>query len=244
MQISLNTTRNQANGTPRLSDVNHIGSQLRVARGDAIFQAGDAADNCYYVVKGVVRLTRLLLDGRRHVADFRVSGDLLAFDSDEAYDVTAEAVTDVTLVRYRRREIDQLTRQSSKLQTELLQITRMDVLRLQNRILQLGCQTAKERLASFLVGLADRGDEEAEDGCSIELPMTRQDIGDYLGLTVETISRTLGELKRDGAIRVVNRSTILLDDVEGLRLMAEGDADDEPHEQGRRCEYQGLAAHH
>ena len=218
----------------QFADLHDLGCQLRFKAGEPIFQAGDDADHWFYVVKGVVRLSRILLDGRRHVADFRGQSDLFGFETDDVYEVTAEAVTDVVLMRYRRRDLEAAGRKSLSIQSELLELTRAHVARLQNRVLQLGCQTARERVAALLVAMANRRNGEAANGCAIELPMTRQDIGDYLGLTTETISRTLGDLKRAGTIRVVNRTQILLNDVDRLEQLADGDEDQDACETLRR----------
>lgn len=210
----------------QFADLRHLGHQLFFKAGTPIFQAGDDAEHCFYLVRGVLRLSRLLLDGRRHIADFCDEGDLVGLDAELVYEVTAESITDCVVTRFRRRELETASRNSPSLQSELLELTRSDVARLQARVLQLGCQTARERVAAFLIAMAARRGESTKRACTIELPMTRQDIGDYLGLTTETVSRSLSEFKHAGTIRIIDRTKIVLNDPERLSHLAEGDEDD------------------
>jgi CRP/FNR family transcriptional regulator len=201
-----------------LAALDQVGSVVTLKREETLFYEGDVAEHYFKVVTGAVRSCRLLPDGRRHIGDFYLPGDFIALSEVESYLFTAEAVTDVTLVRYVRRNVDQLIGQRPQLGTCLFAMVCDGLSSAQEQMLLLGRKTAQEKIASFLLMMAEREGQ----GDRVVLPMTRTDIGDYLGLTTETVSRTLTQLKNEGVITVKGIGEVNIADRETLEDMADG----------------------
>jgi CRP-like cAMP-binding protein len=200
-----------------LAALDRIGVVITLRRDEAIFFQGDTAEFYFKVVTGAVRSCTLLADGRRHIGDFLLPSDFFGLNAGETYPFTAEAITEVTLVRYARRSVDRLMGQQPQLGRSLLAILCHDLLAAQQQMLLLGRKTAVERVASFLVQMAERSGTQAR----LSLPMTRTDIGDHLGLTTETVSRTFGQLKIAGVIALEGLHEVLLMDRDALAELAE-----------------------
>jgi CRP-like cAMP-binding protein len=178
-----------------LATLDGIGAVLTLRRDEPLFRSGDAAEFYFKVLKGAVRGCRLLADGRRHIGEFFYAGDFIGLDAAEHYAFAAEAIVETTVIRYSRRKVDALIAEDPRIGQSLVEIMRAGLAEARERMLLLGHMTAMERIATFLLSLAER----RSDG-RISLPMTRTDIGDYLGLTMETVSRALSQLKGDGII--------------------------------------------
>jgi CRP/FNR family nitrogen fixation transcriptional regulator len=191
-----------------LSALDTLGTVCRFARNETIFSQGEDMRSSYKIISGAVRLCRLTADGRRQIAEFRVPGDFVGFEWVGRYALTAEAVREVVAVRYARTRVDHLVEERPDVRERMYGLLRRDLCAAQDHLITLGCQTAKERVASFLLQLAKRSD--ARDGVTIEMQLGRQDIADYLGLTLETISRTLSDLKRQGAISLPKRRQVVI----------------------------------
>jgi CRP-like cAMP-binding protein len=159
-------------------------------------------------VSGAVRLVKLMADGRRHIAGFQLPGDLFGIEWTGEYELTAEAVTEVTAVRYSRTHLERLGEERADIRRQLTERLRDDLRAAHDHLISLGCQSARERVASFLLRLARR--MGAKDGVAIEMHMGRQDIADYLGLTIETVCRTLSDLKDARVIEIPNRHQIVI----------------------------------
>ncbi len=210
---------------PRKSDhlaaLQAIGTIANFARNATIFSEGDDANYFYRVVSGAVRLCKLMGDGRRQIADFLMPEDFFGFEWLKTYSLTAEALSDVVLVRYTRSRLDRLGDARHDVQQSLMNVLSRDLWAAQNHVVMLGRQSAKERLVSFLLALVER--VGAKNGDALDMPMSRQDIADYLGLTIETVCRTISDLKRTRYIGVPNRSQITIRDIEALREIADGE---------------------
>jgi CRP/FNR family nitrogen fixation transcriptional regulator len=189
-----------------LSALDTLGSVCRFRRGDTIFGEGDELRSSYKIVSGAVRLSRITEDGRRQIVEFRTAGDFVGFEWDGRCALGAEAVRDVVAVRYMRTRVDRLVEERSDVRESLVALIRDELRSAHEHLIALGCQGAKERLANFLLQLARKA--RANDGETIEIELGRQDMADYLGLTLETISRTLSEFKRIGAIALPKRRQI------------------------------------
>jgi CRP-like cAMP-binding protein len=200
-----------------IAGLDRVGTVLTLGREQPLFFEGDPADCYFKVVKGAVRSCKLLADGRRHIGDFFLPGDFIGLDAAESYPFAAEAVTEATLVRYARRKVDALVTQEPRIAKSLVDIMRAELAAARQHMALLGHMTALERIASFLLKLADR----SVDDSRIELPMTRTDIGDYLGLTMETVSRTFSQLKNDGMIKQRSVHEIVIIDRTALEGLAE-----------------------
>ena len=185
-----------------------IGTRRSFARDEEIYAEGDGSESWYKVVSGTVRLCKLLADGRRHIAGFCFAGDCFGLDSTSEHGLSAEAVGDVVVMRYARRATERLIDETPQLARRLCDMALRDLTHAQTRMLLLGRKTAPERVASFLIELSERRDA----GRVLDLPMSRNDIADYLGLTVETVCRVLSSFRRDGTIAIPNPHRIELRD--------------------------------
>jgi len=189
-----------------LSALDTLGSVCRFQRGETIFGEGDELRPSYKVISGAVRLSRITEDGRRQIVEFRTAGDFIGFEWDGEYALSAEAVRDVVAVRYIRARVDRLIEERSDVRESLVALIREELRSAHEHLITLGCQVAKERVANFLLQLARKA--KVNDGGTLEVELGRQDMADYLGLTLETISRTLSEFKRIGAIGLPKRRQI------------------------------------
>lgn len=184
-----------------------LGSKRALRGGDTLFEQGDEARQLFEILEGVVKLAKLLPDGRRQVIGFLYPGQLIGLAHADSHAYTAEALGAVTVRRYDRRSFEAVVDHDRTLRRRLMSHVSAELKAAQDHLLLLGRKTALERVAAFLLTLAERTPE----GEAVDLPMSRQDIGDYLGLTLETVSRILGQLKAAGAIRLLTlrRLTIL-----------------------------------
>ena len=194
-----------------------IGGRRSFTRNEEIFAEGDAADCWFKVVSGTVRLCKLLADGRRHIAEFYFAGDCFGLDNMPERLFSAEAVTDVIVMRYPRRTTERLIDDSPMLARSLRDMTLRDLANAQIRMLMLGRMSAPERVATFILDMFDRRD----GGRTIELPMSRNDIADYLGLTIETVCRVMSAFKRSGAIGIPTPHSLELRDRQALAAIGE-----------------------
>jgi CRP/FNR family transcriptional regulator, nitrogen fixation regulation protein len=180
-----------------------------------IYGEGDTAKSYFMVVSGVVRICKFLSDGRRQIEAFHGPGDLFGIEIGGKYSFTAEAVCDCTVISYRQQGPETFQTQDKILLSQLLAYAMQNLARAQEHLLLLGRRSAMERVAAFLVDWA----EDTPDGAVATLAMSRQDIADYLGLTIETVSRTLSQLERDALIELSTARQIRLTDPDALRDM-------------------------
>ncbi len=191
-----------------------IGLTQHLAARDTLFWQDDVADHLYLVKEGIARTCRLSADGRRQINRIAFPGDLIAVTGTDRYPYSAEAVTPLTVIAFHRgnfnRQVDQVSC--------LRQLVRDTVLKeldaVQDQIMLLGQKTATERVAHVLALLARHMNNDPSE--PIELPLSRTDIADYLGLTVETVSRTLSRFKREGKIRMLSQRRIVVPDFDQL----------------------------
>jgi CRP/FNR family nitrogen fixation transcriptional regulator len=189
--------------TPAPEGARLIGVTLHVARDQEVFGEGEPASHVYKVVRGGVRGFRTLSDGRRQICDFYLPGDVFGIEPGSEYRITAEALTDSLLVAARRGA---LRPDDGATARDLWALAMSELRRSQDHALTLGRRSASERVASFLVEMADR----IGDGLSVDLPMSRQDMADYLGLTIETVSRALTHLQVSNLIALTGLRSVSL----------------------------------
>ena len=200
------------------------GATVKRAAGETIFFEGDDASYVYNLTSGVLRLSKLLPDGRRQIAGFLFPGDFLGITMEDEHAFTAEAITPSTLCQFSRARFDAFVDTHPHLERRLYAIAAQELAAARHQLVLLGRKTATERVASFLLMLADR-DESTLDALSaseVVLPMSRSDIADYLGLRIETVSREISSLKASRLIRLTTTHNIRLLDRARLELMAEG----------------------
>jgi CRP/FNR family transcriptional regulator len=190
-----------------------------VGAGELLFSQGDKAETVFEVLSGMVRLYKLLPDGRRQVTGFLTAGQLLGLAPEGTCVFTADTITEVSLCPYKRDAFERLIDEVPGFARRLLAVTSHELHAAQDQMVLLGRKSASEKVASFLLMLPARRDD-------IDVPMTRGDIADYLGLTVETVSRTLTRLRQDGLIALPVPTRIQLLDRKGLENLASGDIDE------------------
>ena len=193
-----------------------VSSLHRKKPGETVFSEGDDADSVYEVVRGMLRLCKILPDGRRQITGFLSAGQFLGL-------ALAEAITEVTLCRYKRAAFDRLIDVVPGFAKRVLAVASDELSAAQNQMFLLGRKAALEKVASFLLLMAQQAGED-DDG-AIGLPMTRSDIADYLGLTIENVSRTLTRLRHDRLIAPPTPDRIEIRNRHQLEELAAGEAD-------------------
>jgi len=208
-----------------LAAYKRMGWTLRLKRGQTLFHEGDPANRVFTVTCGTVKLYTLLPDGRCQVTGFMFPGDFLGISLDEEYAVSAEALEDVQLCWFPRSRFGEFVEEHPALERQLYCLAAHELAAAREQVVLLGRKTALERLATFFIQLLDHVERTgAGEGGSFDLPMGRSDIADYLGLTKETVSRVLGQLRDRRLIRLVTLDRIMVLDRAGLLRVAEGAA--------------------
>lgn len=194
--------------------------------GSAVFWEGDAAAHVFAVVEGVLRVFKILGDGRRVITGFVHAGDLLGLSLKDRYLYSAEAVTTVKLRRFARTRFQDEINQAPELRPQLFARLCDEMAAAQDQMVLLARKSAEERVASFLLITARRRAGNGEIAAAIEIPMTRLDMADYLGLTIETVSRSMTKLAARGVIAAGGRHAIAIRKP-GLLVQLAGEGEDE-----------------
>jgi CRP/FNR family transcriptional regulator len=189
------------------------------AAGQTFVSEGDAADDFFNVTSGTARLFKSLPDGRRQITGFAGRGHFLGLAVSHGYSFSAEAMEPVTYCRFSRRRLRLVFDDFPAFEKRLLDIAMNELVIAQEQMLLLGRKTARERVASFLIAWGEPGAPCVPRSPTLHLPMTRTDIADYLGLTIETVSRTLTRLKLDRLIGIPSNSEIII--LDRARLAAQ-----------------------
>jgi CRP/FNR family transcriptional regulator len=193
--------------------------------GKTLFSEGDSADALYHLTDGTMRLVRLLGDGRRQIMGFAFAGDILGLGVRDGFSSSAEAVDDARLCRFPVKDLNRLFRAFPEMERRLLDAARERLAADQDQMLLLGRKAPMEKLASFLLDAAARARLAGRPDNPIVLAMSRGDIADFLGLTVETVSRSFSRLKADKVIALPEPTLVRLVDRERLEELAAGDND-------------------
>lgn len=178
--------------------------------GHSVFWEGDLASDAFMIGEGLLRLYRILPDGRRAITGFAFPGDVLGLAFHDRYLYTAEAVTDVRLRRFPRRRLHALAMDCPFLHNDILRSIAGELGAAQDQMVLLGQKSAEERVASFLLMNARRVGNGHAAPVSFDLPMTRLDMADYLGLTIETVCRAVTKLKQAGLVSMEGRHKVFL----------------------------------
>jgi len=181
-----------------------MGAPMRFARNTEIYGEEDPAEYLYQVVSGAVRTYRVLDDGRRQISAFYLPGDIFGVEAGDTHMSSAEAVCDAQVLVAKRSAVMARAEHERDLSRQLWTLTVRELQRIQEHSLLL-IKSAEERVAGFLLEMAGR----SPAGAAIDLPMCRQDIADYLGLTIETVSRTFTQLVQSGNIALEKSRRIL-----------------------------------
>lgn len=181
-------------GCPLVDAFERLGGPSSFRRNEALYRQDDPADRFYRILSGVVRTSRLTSDGRRQVGDFYYPGDIFGLETGPERRFGAEALTDCEVQVVRRAAVRTFAGQAA-VDRAILEATQLEMERLQDHVMLLGRKGALERVAIFLMSLASR-----EADLEIDLPMGRQDMADYLGLTIETVSRAITHLQGEAIL--------------------------------------------
>jgi CRP/FNR family nitrogen fixation transcriptional regulator len=204
-----------------LESLEPLAARIQCARGEEIYKEDSPVDYWYRVISGVARRFSARADGRRQIVDLLLPGDVFGFGASGKHHFAVEAAIDGTVVaRYPRSRLDALAESDARIARELRDAACEAMSRLHVLILNLGRTTAEEKVGHFLLKIAERLAGGPAD--MVVLPISREDIADYLALSVETVSRSLTQLKRRGVIRLIGTRQIRIID---RRALAKGDED-------------------
>lgn len=196
----------------RLAEVAHV---MHIDPGRTFIHEGDAADYFFNITDGNARIYKLLADGRRQIIGFASAGHFLGLAVSATYAFGAEAIDKVRLCRFSRWQLRQLLDDFPAMEQRLLEVAANELVVAQEQMLLLGRKTARERVASFL--MTRTVDPLSSGQLRLALPMSRNDIADYLGLTIETVSRTLSLFRHQRLIEVKGHSEVVVLDLAKLR---------------------------
>jgi CRP/FNR family transcriptional regulator len=192
-----------------LRELQRLATAVYFRSGATIFSEGEPAANVFGLSQGVVRLYKLLPDGRRQVLAFALPGDFLGMPLAERNNFSADAIGEVALCRFSRDELTAFIQSSPNIMRRLIEFAILQLDMAQDQLLLLGNGSAEEKVAIFLVSWRNRLARLSAFSETVPLPMRRQDIADFLGLKLETVSRTLAKLEQKNVIRVVPKGVFL-----------------------------------
>ena len=194
-----------------LEAMGKLSRTLCFAAREPLFLQGAVSNSVYNVTSGMVRLSKLLPDGRRQVVGFALPGDFLGLSESDVNEFSADALNATTACQFSRKAFARLLAEKPHLLQRLLSVASYELSLAQEQIVILGCRTAEEKVAAFLAGMLKRVSRIDGSTVHIQLPMTRLDIADFVGLTIETVSRVFSKLAREKAIVIVPDGVRILD---------------------------------
>ncbi|MBN9043190.1 MAG: nitrogen fixation protein FixK [Rhizobiales bacterium 62-47] len=194
---------------------NLVATEFTYNREEEIYGEDEPAEYVYQVLSGAVRTYKLLSDGRRQIGAFHLPGDVFGLEIGPNHRLTAEAILDTSVRLIKRHSLEQAATTDVDVARKLWSMTASDLQHAENHMLLLGRKTAMERVAAFLLEM----DRRLSAAAMMALPMCRRDIGDYLGLTLETVSRALSELHDRGILELSGARQIILRNRQHLRSM-------------------------
>ncbi len=206
----------------QLQYLNTHSSRREVQAGAELLADAETVSHYSNILSGVVKLTKILADGRQQIVGLQFAPDFLGRPFRKASELNAEAATTVQVCSFPTNVIEHMIEESPVLKDRLLQQALNELDEARVWMVTLGRKTAAEKVASFLYLIATHIDPtvDAEDGISFELPLTRADIADFLGLTIETVSRQITKLRKDGVIEVENNRLVTVPDLKRLAKRA------------------------
>ncbi|NOG72504.1 Crp/Fnr family transcriptional regulator [Roseicella sp. DB1501] len=205
-----------------LDEISAESQQVVMPAHSTIFREGDAAGKVFTLIEGFAKLSRLLPDGKQQVVGFRFAGDVIGYTTLAAYPFDAELLTEARICRLERRQLDALLQRYPKLERRMLDLCVQELTATQEQLVTVGRRSAEARVAAFLLSLVEAGRRRGAVPQVLEMPMTRADIADFLGLTLETVSRSLTAFRKRGWIREPMHHRVELLDPEAISALAEG----------------------
>lgn len=201
----VHTARSTEYAKGLLTSIELMGATVPFGRNEEIYGEGESAEYAYKVLRGAVRVYKVLNDGRRQISAFYLPGDIFGLEPGDEHAFSADAITDSSILVVKRTAVAALTARDVTSAQQLWALTARELQYMQDHVVLL-VKSARERIASFLLQMGHR----IAGANEIELPMSRQDIADYLGLTIETVSRTLTQLENSAAIALPGSRRIVI----------------------------------
>jgi CRP/FNR family transcriptional regulator, anaerobic regulatory protein len=192
-----------------IRELQRLATAVYFRSGATIFAEGEPAASVFGLAQGVVRLYKLLPDGRRQILAFALPGDFLGMPLAERHNFSADAIGEVALCRFSHDELTAFIQSSPNVMRRLIEFAILQLDMAQDQLLLLGNGSAEEKVAIFLVSWRNRLARLSVFSETVPLPMRRQDIADFLGLKLETVSRTLAKLEQKNVIRLVPKGVFL-----------------------------------
>ncbi|WP_149737377.1 Crp/Fnr family transcriptional regulator [Rhizobium sp. RU20A] len=204
----------------QLTELSRQSKRRELEAGTEVFGQGERAPGYANIMRGVVKLSKMLADGRQQIVGLQFAPDFLGrpFSAESAHSV--ETATDTQICAFPRAVIDRLVDQSPELEHRLHEQALKELDEARDWMLTLGRKTAQEKVASFLHLIATHIDPESDTISRFDLPLSRADIADYLGLTIETVSRQITKLRKDGVIEVEHNREVFVPDMDRLARYA------------------------
>lgn len=203
-----------------LRELAHLGRHIRFGAGETVFAQEEMTTSFYNLLEGVMRLYKLLPDGRRQIIGFALPGDFLGLAASSRHNFSADAIGPVALCQFSRTAFSRFSEDKPDLLRRINEQAVRELSQAQDHIVLLGRRSAEEKVATFLLGWRERMADVSGSSQTVPLPMSRQDIADYLGLTIETVSRTFTRFERDGVINIIHGGIRILDSARAEALAA------------------------
>jgi CRP/FNR family transcriptional regulator len=223
---TLSTFRPAVNATARLGALDQTLAQASLRRVEAkefVFAEGDPTTHVFRVETGAVALYKVRADGRRQIVGFAYPGDLIGLGAEGEHVMNAQAIKPTRLRCLAAATLHRSAAQDPALGLKLYEAVARELAATRDLMLTTGQRSATERVASFLLAFSRRSERNGQDPCDFELPMTRADIGDFLGLTIETVSRTFTKLRTLGLIELPQAARVKVTDLDELESLAGGE---------------------
>lgn len=198
-----------------------VGNERWLEAREPLVREGDDTRFFYEVLDGVVSSYKIFADGRRQIISFAFPGDLIGFSHGNAYRYNCEAISPARVRAIPKTSLLRSIRERPEIGEKLLALAALEVAYVEDHSINLGRKSALERIASFLVSLVDRAGYGDSRSIIMQLPMSRLDMADFLGLTIETVSRSLTKLRTRGVIELPHATTLVIEDLDRLRELAE-----------------------
>lgn len=205
-----------------LDEMSSESQQMVLPAHTMVFREGDPAGKVFTLIEGFAKLTRLLPDGKQQVVGFRFAGDVLGYTTLPSYPFDAELLTEARICRLDRSRLDTLLRRYPKLERRMLDLCVQELTATQEQLVTVGRRSAEARVAAFLLSLVEADRRRGVNRPVLDMPMTRADIADFLGLTLETVSRSLTAFRKRGWIREPVHHRIEVLNFPALSALAEG----------------------
>ncbi|MCL6707793.1 Crp/Fnr family transcriptional regulator [Pseudomonas sp. R2.Fl] len=209
--------------TAQLLELNRHSTRRRVEAGNEVIGQGESIDSYSNILRGVVKLSKMMADGRQQIVGLQFAPDFMGRPFIEESTVTAEAATDTEICCFPRALIDRLVAEAPDFERRLYDQSLKELDEARDWMLTLGRKTAQEKVASFLYLIASHADPEQGHTTTFDLPLSRADIADFLGLTIETVSRQMTKLRKDGVVVIENNRHVIVPSIDRLNYAAGND---------------------